>query len=195
MSEWEFFQGAKILDYGCGTMPYCSVFALAGAESVGADIGPNKNAQIRISDAGGLPLIDGSFDYVVSFQVLEHVPIPHDYLAEANRVLKPCGKLFLTTHGLWPYHPTPGDYHRWTRDGLTYQLSRAGFDLCSAHCILNEYSAALQFFVMNADYRGKWGPYRKLVHLLTHLVIRFLERHSRQMSQLPAVLCVLAVKR
>jgi len=175
-------------------MPYYRILSSAGAYVIGADIGPNQKAHIQISDQGGLPIANESFDYVVSFQVLEHVATPHVYLIEANRILKPNGKLFLTTHGTWPYHPTPGDYHRWTKDGLIYEMKKAGFDICSIDSILNEYSAALQLFVMTGDYRRVWRRCRKLVHLVTNLIIWALEQRRGPSPQLPAILCVLGIK-
>jgi ubiquinone/menaquinone biosynthesis C-methylase UbiE len=40
---------------------------------------------------------DNCFDYVVTFQVIEHIQDDHKFLSEAKRVLKPGGKIFLTT--------------------------------------------------------------------------------------------------
>jgi len=39
-------------------------------------------------------------------------------LSEMTRVLAPGGHLFMTTHGVYPFHPHPGDYWRWTRQGF-----------------------------------------------------------------------------
>jgi 2-polyprenyl-3-methyl-5-hydroxy-6-metoxy-1,4-benzoquinol methylase len=40
---------------------------------------------------------DNSFDFVVTFQVIEHIQDDHKFLQEAWRVLKPGGKILLTT--------------------------------------------------------------------------------------------------
>ena len=55
-----------------------------------------------------------SFDAVLSTQVLEHVADPGALPAERFRVLRPGGRLLLSTHGIFVYHPDPDDYWRWT---------------------------------------------------------------------------------
>lgn len=169
-------------------------FEHAGARVIGVDIGENPYAQLRISDNGDLPIVNGSQNYVVSFQVLEHIPVPNDYLGEAFRVLVPKGKLFLTTHGIWPYHPTPGDYHRWTVDGLSLELERAGFQIQSITYVLSEYSALVQNIVINADYHGMRNFIKLPVHLLAHLLISFLEMQKHHQVEIPAVICIVGVK-
>lgn len=115
----------NVLDVGCGTMPYRSIFTTRGARYIGADIDGTPDVLIR--PEGTLPLEDESVDFVVSFQVLEHVRDVPAYLANARRVLRRDGRMFLSTHGVWPYHPHPTDYWRWTRDGLRIALEDAGF--------------------------------------------------------------------
>jgi SAM-dependent methyltransferase len=46
---------------------------------------------------GALPFASSSFDVVFSTEVIEHVPAPDGWVAEALRVLRPCGTLLLTT--------------------------------------------------------------------------------------------------
>lgn len=116
-----------VLDFGCGTMPYRSIFTSAGARYIGADI--DGAPDLRIEADEPLPIADESMDFVVSFQVLEHVREVPGYLEAARRVLVRDGRLFLSTHGVWPYHPHPTDYWRWTHDGLRETLEQSGFQI------------------------------------------------------------------
>ncbi|MES1221327.1 MAG: methyltransferase domain-containing protein, partial [Bacteroidota bacterium] len=54
-------------------------------------------ASFAVADAQALPFDDESFDYVFSFECLEHVPSPQKMLDEIFRVLKKGGKIYLTT--------------------------------------------------------------------------------------------------
>ena len=119
--------GARVLDFGCGSRPYEPWFAAAGALYHGADI--EGQAEVRVADSGQLEAPDAQFDIVASFQVIEHVWDVGRYLREARRVLRDDGRLLLSTHGAWPYHPHPGDFRRWTAEGLRREVSAQGFEL------------------------------------------------------------------
>lgn len=127
-------QDSTILDLGCGTMPYRSMFTARGARYLGADI--SGSPDIFIEAEGPIPVADNSIDFVVSFQVLEHVRNVSAYLSAARRVLRTNGRIFLSTHGVWPYHPHPTDFWRWTQDGLRITLEDSGFriDKVTALC-------------------------------------------------------------
>jgi len=71
-----------------------------------------------VGSAYELPVDDQSVDVITSQQVLEHIEFPEKLFFEANRVLKPGGKLFLMTPNLW--YPTtllsaitPYSFHLW----------------------------------------------------------------------------------
>lgn len=51
----------------------------------------------EIADITRLPHADGSFETVFSCETVEHVPQPHRAFEELARVIKPGGRLFLTT--------------------------------------------------------------------------------------------------
>ena len=57
-----------------------------------------QNAQfIQMNVPNLKPFADNTFDFVVSFQVIEHIEDDHTFLSEIHRVLKPNGKLLFTT--------------------------------------------------------------------------------------------------
>ena len=118
--------GARVLDYGCADRPYEGLFD--GADYVGADLPGNADADVEVRADGSIPLPDESFDVVLSTQVLEHVADPALYLAECHRVLRTGGRLVLTTHGIFVYHPDPVDLWRWTCAGLERAVIDAGFE-------------------------------------------------------------------
>ena len=51
----------------------------------------------QVGDIQAIRHEDASFDTIVSCETIEHVPDPRKALAELSRVLKPGGRLFLTT--------------------------------------------------------------------------------------------------
>jgi len=116
-----------LLDYGCGGSPYRGLFN--ANKYVRADYVDCGGVDCLIAANGKLLLADDSCDCVLSTQVLEHVFSPQVYLSEAFRVLRPGGKLILTTHGIWEDHGCPYDFRRWTYDGLCRELEEAGFQV------------------------------------------------------------------
>jgi SAM-dependent methyltransferase len=110
------FAGARVLDVGCGDRPYEAL--LAGAATVvGFDVPGNPYADVHGS-IDAIPVEDASFDVVLCLQVLEHVPEPAAAVRELRRVVKPGGRVLLSTHGVYPFHPNPDDLWRWTSTGL-----------------------------------------------------------------------------
>jgi SAM-dependent methyltransferase len=118
----------RILDYGCADVPYRGFFP-SEAEYVAADLAGNPDATLILNPDGSVPCDDGTFDAVFSTQVLEHVEDPALYLSECFRALRPGGRLLLSTHGVFPYHPDPDDYWRWTCAGLRRAVGDAGFEV------------------------------------------------------------------
>lgn len=117
-------RGHRLLDFGCGSMPYRTLVEQLGAEYLGVDF---DGGMMQIAPDGTLPVADRSIDAVLSVQVLEHVRNLDLYLGEAARVLKNDGVLLLSTHGTWLYHPHPEDHRRWTRTGLVVDVESRGF--------------------------------------------------------------------
>jgi SAM-dependent methyltransferase len=138
--------GDCLLDYGCGNKPYMSLFQEKFPRYMGADLAGNSDADLIIDSQGKVNASDEIFDCVLSSQVLEHVTDPQTYLNEARRLLRPGGSLIVSTHGIWPYHPDPTDFWRWTGDGLQAEIRKAGFDIMNIQGVMGLDTAALQLW-------------------------------------------------
>jgi len=82
-----------------------------------------KNAEIvelqyPSVDMQNLPFKNGTFDFVLSDQVIEHLQNPHQAVNESYRVLKKGGVAIHTTCFMLPIHWGPEDYWRFTPDAL-----------------------------------------------------------------------------
>ncbi len=121
----------RLLDFGCGGQTYRGLLEPRADAYIGADVAaaPGVTLDLKIVPGQPMDVAPESFDSILSNQVLEHVPDPDFYLAEAARVLKPGGTLILTAPMQWRHHEVPFDYYRYTKYGLTEFLSKNGFTI------------------------------------------------------------------
>nr|WP_255654984.1 methyltransferase domain-containing protein [Cohnella sp. REN36] len=104
-----YVQGKIVLDAACGTGYGTAMMKDGGALDVaGVDLDPGSierasrdyvspGVGFAVADVLSLPFEAGAFDVVVSFETIEHVPDGAAWLAEAARVLKPGGRLLVST--------------------------------------------------------------------------------------------------
>lgn len=184
----------RLLDYGCGDMPYRPLLEPLVAEYIGADFPGNSRAEITVAPNGKIEAPNASFDCVLSTQVLEHVEDPRVYLAEAHRVLHAKGVLLLSTHGFWQYHPDPCDYWRWTKDGLELEIARAGLSMLIMRSVLGKASCAVQLW---QDATSVYLPSRlkPAYYLALQGVIGLIERARPQQLSLDASVYVVVAQK
>lgn len=72
-----------------------------------------------------------SFDFIASFETLEHLRDPHRYLQECNRLLTPGGRLMISVPNDWAeadgIDPNPHHFHVYTWEKILEELEGAGF--------------------------------------------------------------------
>lgn len=100
----------------------------AGGYHTFGDLFPNRHTfdidskakPDTLGDVHELPFGDSLYDYILCTEVLEHLHSPWIAISEMKRVLKPGGKLILTTRFIFPIHEAPHDYYRYTEYGLKH---------------------------------------------------------------------------
>ncbi|MDE1885792.1 MAG: bifunctional 2-polyprenyl-6-hydroxyphenol methylase/3-demethylubiquinol 3-O-methyltransferase UbiG [Xanthomonadaceae bacterium] len=104
-------KGARVLDVGCGGGILSEALARAGAQVTGIDLASRvlEVARLHLHESG-LDIeyreiavealateMPGAFDVVTCMELLEHVPDPGSVIGACATLLKPAGRLFLST--------------------------------------------------------------------------------------------------
>lgn len=133
--------GHVVLDVGCGFGNIQPAICATGASVIGFDLSPGMahearqravrdslDVQIVRASAEQIPLADGSVDHALASHMLYHVPNIRRALAEMRRVVKPGGRVLMTTNAA-DHSARIQDWHaQAARDvGLT-PVTRSGFE-------------------------------------------------------------------
>ena len=109
---------ALILNIGGGTRDY-------GPTVLNLDIEPMAGGVVGVAER--LPFTDECCEGVILQAVLEHVVDENETLRECYRVLRPGGRLLVEIPFIQGDHPAPGDYRRFTEQGVRQIVERHGF--------------------------------------------------------------------
>jgi SAM-dependent methyltransferase len=120
-----------LLDVGCGSRPFASVYAARVSRDIGVDLGllPSQRPPDILARAEALPVRSASVDTVLSLSLLTYVTDPASVITEAHRVLKPGGVAIFEFTQMAPVHDAPHDYYRFTRFAARHLLESAGFEV------------------------------------------------------------------
>lgn len=141
----------RVLDFGCGSKPYKSLFHRADSYT-GVDIliSGHEHTESEVDffyDGSTLPFTDGQFDAVVSFEVFEHVFNLPQILSEIARVTRNSGSLLISVPFAWQEHEVPYDFARYTTFGITHLLQSHGYEIVSLRKTTTSFLAISQLFI------------------------------------------------
>lgn len=162
-----FATDGTVLEIGVAANDYQSAFP----NRTTLDIDPARKPDV-VADITNMPFSDNHFDAVICSEVFEHLPDPVAAQRELARVLKPGGRLILTTRFAFPIHDAPGDFLRftpymlrrlfkdWDIDALEYEANP-----------LETIAILLQRIIFQTDMRG--GKITKIfLYVLAQLLWR-----------------------
>jgi len=136
--------GQQVLEVGCGEGYGTALLARSAARIVGVDYDAAAAAHAARSypaarfaraNLAALPVPSGSFDALVTLQVIEHVWNHPEFVGECRRAVRPGGRLLVSTPNRLTFSPgrdTPlNPFHtkEFTARELTKLLAGGGFEI------------------------------------------------------------------
>lgn len=151
----EYTNSKSLLDFGCGNGNFLAACLRNNIQAIGCEASDNllkfckQNNQIVFPNT--LNLKSSSLDFITMWEVIEHISHPVKVFDDLKRIIKPGGKLILSTPNFrhpavsktkliryWPpYHVT-----FWDKRSLLYFLHNQGFK------ILNIYYRPFQWSIL-----------------------------------------------
>jgi 2-polyprenyl-3-methyl-5-hydroxy-6-metoxy-1,4-benzoquinol methylase len=140
-------QNVRVLDVGCGAGETLAYHASRGCQAYGLEVDENVK---HIADSLGLNIVIGTlesnpfepefFDYIIMDQVIEHLSEPVSALKGASKMLKPEGRLILSTPNCrgwgrtvfgrkWINWHTPYHLNLFSKKSITIVIEEAGFEV------------------------------------------------------------------
>ena len=164
--------GLDVLDVASGEGYGSSILANVARSVIGVDVDPAAIAHARTTYGGenlrfvegsalDLPLGDASVDAVVSFETLEHVREHARFMEEVKRVLRPAGKLIVSTPERTVYSARGEPVNKYHLLELTVaefdSLLRVNFK----HVAMLYQRATLGSLIVKSKGGGPWRSYER----------------------------------
>lgn len=172
------FLSGNLLDFGGGSKPYQDLFknsqnyfsieVLSNKENLKSDIYYNGSE---------LPFADNTFDSILCTEVFEHVEKLDDVIDELYRVLKPGGRMIVTTPFMCMEHEMPYDFRRFSFNGLSNLMKKNNFKILQSQKLLNNFHVffqTLNFYICQVFLKKKTKYLKYIIYFFLAGPINFL---------------------
>ncbi len=161
----------RVLDIGGGRVNTNHSYESLFPDRYIVDVDPTREPDI-VGDAHHLPIESEAFGTILCTEVLEHLHTPEQAVSEMYRVLRPGGKLILTTRFMYPLHDIPHDYYRYTKYGLEHLFRNwERLEITPETQSFEALAAILQRVIFQTDLRGG-----KITKALIYLFVLILQK-------------------
>jgi len=184
------YASGVLVDLGCGNAPLAGMYRHRVSKYVWADW-PNSphriyHLDIEVDLNELLPFEDASFDTVLLSDVLEHIALPDQLIAEVSRTMKINGVAIIGVPFMYCIHEQPNDHHRYTRFKLQDFAVRNGLEILE----LSEYAGGIDVLQDTLTKILSFSPFSKWLAYLTHYLfslIKMIPGLKRLNSRLAAI--------
>ena len=136
--------GGVIIDLGGGKSPsYERFWDIKPEKFIRVDINEKTKPDVVANLNKPLPFPDNFADAIFLFNVIYILERPEQVLKEIYQILKPGGKLFLTSPFIFNEAKEPNDYWRFTGEALEKLLKESGFNNFFIESVGERFSAAV----------------------------------------------------
>lgn len=173
------YVNGKTLDFGAGSAKYKQIIKEKTKEYLAFDMFPGPDIDV-VGDVLKTSFPEGSFDTIISTQVLEHVEKPWMMVKEIKRILKKDGICILTAPFINPSHNDPGDYFRYTTSGVKSLFRNENFEIieCDSYGqLFTVLSGFIKFSFFNPYKKPKKGSY--IINNFLLKIAKFLNKFTK----------------
>ena len=141
-----FFRSGRILDVGCGTGDFLNKCKSKNWKTKGvepSEIARNQainNHKLDVEESTNLSKLEGEFDIITMWHVLEHVPSLNETLVQFNQLLSKKGKIIIAVPNLesydakyykeyWAAYDLPIHLYHFSKKSICTLFEKHGFSL------------------------------------------------------------------
>ncbi len=162
----------RVIDLASGKQPSYYKYLDNNLKLIRADNNPESKPDVIVDLNNKLPFQDSEFENVFLFNIIYILENPEKTFEECFRILKNSGSFYLSSPFIFNEAREPHDYQRFTSEGLTRLLIKAGFSNYKIIPMGERFTAALSLIHKFIFFRIFQLPFFALAFFMDGLVTK-----------------------